>query len=139
MTDLYDVSSPNMASHRTQNTLLIKRQRRFFLGTGYIAGLVAILSYVPSFIHSGALKLDPHFASRIRLWGLLVALFIVSGASSYVAFSAWRNGYVITDDRIIYRQSHRFDYVFRLSVSIITALLAPALLSALLFAGVKIV
>jgi hypothetical protein len=128
-----------MATEPSHNTRLIKHQRQIFLVSGYVSGLVAILSYVPSFLHGGSLRVEPHTASRIRLWGLLVALFIMSGTFLCVAFAELSKGRVVTENRIIYRQSHRIEYLARLSISVLMALLAPALLIALLLSGVHLV
>ena len=98
-----------------------------------------MISYAPSFVHAGALNWSPHTASRIRLCGLIVGLTIISCESGYTALAAWRTGRVITESRIVYRHSHRFEYRARLSVDVFMALLAPALLIVLLFSGANLV
>jgi hypothetical protein len=125
-----------MNDTRTQHTQLIKQQRKLYRGTAAAVGVIAMLSYAPSFIHAGLLKVDPSAASRIRLWGLVVALFVVSGVSLYDAYTAWRAGFVISAYRVVYRSSHRLEYLVSLSFSVLTALLAPAVLLLLLFVGV---
>ena len=128
-----------MGIPQSQNTSLIRRQRRLSLGAGLVAGMVVMISYAPSFIHVGALNWSPHAASRIRLCGLIIGLTIISCESGYTALAAWRTGRVITESRIVYRGSHRFEYRARLSVDVFMALLAPVLLIVLLFSGANVV
>jgi hypothetical protein len=117
---------------------LIQRQRRLFRYCVVTAGLIALISYVPSFIHEGALDIGHHNARRVRFLGLLIASLLVSTGFAFAAIETRYRGYCVTNDRIFRRQTHRLPYLTHLTINILMALLAPMVFIALFLSGVRV-